>query len=100
MAPLPGEILEPSEHGLAGCWPEVRWGAGRMRFDLALLRRLWHQVLGSCAFANLMSGEGGSILGSGLFSLARIQESKKIRAGRCLLDDPALPLLLRMGRLC
>lgn len=43
-----------------------------------------------------MSGVGGSILGSGLFSLARILESKNIRAGRCFMIQP-YPFCSRWG---
>lgn len=47
---------------------------GRIRCDLALQRRSGLRVW-AVVFENLMGGVGGSILGSGLFSLARILES-------------------------
>lgn len=83
--------------GLGACWTEVlglqegqgviwlgREGSG-IRFEAVV-------------FANLMSGVGGSILGSGLFSLAGILESKNTRAGRCFLIQP-YPFCLRWGGL-
>lgn len=47
-------------------------------------------------FANLVSGVGGSVLGSSFLSLARILESKNLRAGSYFLIQP-FPFCSRWG---
>lgn len=88
-----GEALEASEHGAGGLlWLQEGHGLTWLGREGSGIR------FEAVVFANVMSGVGGSILGSGLFSLAGILESKNIRAGRCFLIQP-YPFCLRWGGL-
>lgn len=83
-----GEAPEPWRRGHG--WAAGQGGRGRRKDarDLVWRRRsgvgFWAVV-----FANVMRGVGGSILGSGLFSLAGILESEHPRAGRCFVTQPS-----------